>query len=55
MELRFQVHAKIAKPVRDQRIGLDWEANEGGDDTHVEMSFERLDAVTTMVRIAECG
>ncbi len=106
MELRFQVHAKIAKPlaavfaaiidpnelssyfttggasgpleqgatviwkfgampgkfpvkvtklILNERIEFDWEANEGGYDTHVEMSFEAPDADTTIVKIAEYG
>jgi uncharacterized protein YndB with AHSA1/START domain len=46
---------KVTKLVPDQRIEFDWETNEKGYDTHVEMSFEALDSNTTMVRIAEYG
>jgi uncharacterized protein YndB with AHSA1/START domain len=46
---------KVTKLISNERIEFDWEANERGYDTHVEMSFEALDASTTIVRIAEYG
>lgn len=46
---------KVTKLIPNERIEFDWEANEKGYDTHVEMSFEALDAGTTIVRIAEYG
>jgi uncharacterized protein YndB with AHSA1/START domain len=46
---------KVTKLIPNERIEFDWEANEKGYDTHVEMSFEAQDAGTTIVRIAEYG
>jgi len=46
---------KVTKLVPQQRIEFDWEAEEGGYSTHVGMSFEALDAGTTLIRVAESG
>ncbi len=46
---------KVTKLVPNERIEFSWETNEGGYDTHVVMTFEALDAGTTLVRIAESG
>jgi uncharacterized protein YndB with AHSA1/START domain len=45
----------VKKVVRNRLIVLEWEAGEGGYDTRVEMTFEPLDAGSTLVRIAESG
>jgi uncharacterized protein YndB with AHSA1/START domain len=46
---------KVTRLVPNERIELSWEANEGGYDTRVVMTFEPVDAGTTLVRIAESG
>ena len=46
---------KVTKLVPDERIELSWGAAEGGYDTRVVMTFEAVDAGTTLVRIAESG
>ncbi len=46
---------KVTKLVPDERIEFSWETNSGGYDTQVVMSFEAIDAGTTLVRIAESG
>lgn len=46
---------KVTKLVPNERIELDWEANEGGYDTHVVMTFEAVDPGTTLVKISESG
>ncbi len=50
---RFPV--RVTRVVPDERIEFEWEVEGGGYDTKVEMTFEALDANTTMVRIAESG
>jgi len=45
----------VTKLVADERIELDWAASEGGYDTHVVMTFEAVDAGTTLVKISESG
>ena len=46
---------KVTRLVPNERIEFQWEANEGGYDTQVVMTFERLDADRTLVRVAESG
>ncbi len=46
---------QVKKLVRNRLIVLEWQAMDGGYNTHVEMTFEALDAGSTLVRIAECG
>ncbi len=46
---------KVTKLVRNERIELAWEANEGGYDTQVVMTFEALNPGATLVKIAESG
>ena len=46
---------RVVKLVRNERIEFSWETNSGGYDTQVVMSFEAVDAGTTLVRIAESG
>jgi uncharacterized protein YndB with AHSA1/START domain len=46
---------KVTKLVPEERIEFSWETNSGGYDTQVVMSFEAVDAGTTLVRIAESG
>lgn len=45
----------VTKLVPNERIEFSWETNSGGYDTQVVMSFEEVDAATTLVRIAESG
>ena len=40
---------------KDERIVLEWESQEGGYDTRVEMLFKPLDGGATMVQIRESG
>ena len=46
---------KVTKLVPNERIEFSWETNEGGYDTQVVMTFEAVDAGTTLVKIAESG
>lgn len=49
-------HPVIVRQVQNnERIVLEWAAASGGYDTRIEMSFESLDAGSTMVRIQESG
>jgi uncharacterized protein YndB with AHSA1/START domain len=49
------IPVKVTRVVPDERIELSWEAAERGYDTQVVMTFEAVDASTTLVRIAESG
>jgi len=49
----YPVH--VTKLVPNERIEFSWETNSGGYDTAVVMTFEALDAGTTLVHIAESG
>jgi uncharacterized protein YndB with AHSA1/START domain len=46
---------RVTRVVPNERIELAWEAAEKGYDTEVVMTFEAVDAGTTLVRIAESG
>ncbi|HEU5468200.1 MAG TPA: SRPBCC domain-containing protein [Steroidobacteraceae bacterium] len=46
---------KVTRVVPNERIELSWESAEHGYDTQVVMTFEAVDANTTLVRIAESG
>lgn len=46
---------KVTKLVPNERIEIEWAASEGGYDTHVVMTFEAVDATTTLVKISESG
>ena len=46
---------KVTKLVPNERIEIEWAAGEGGYDTHVVMTFEAVDANTTLVKISESG
>ena len=46
---------QVKKVVPNRLIVLEWEAGDRGYNTRVEMSFEALDAGSTLVRIAESG
>ena len=46
---------KVREVVKDERIVLEWEAEEGGYDTRVEMLFKPLEGSATMVQIRESG
>jgi len=52
---RVCLPVKVTKIVPNERIEFSWETNSGGYDTQVVMSFEAVDAATTLVRIAESG
>jgi uncharacterized protein YndB with AHSA1/START domain len=47
------VHFK--KVVPNRSIVLEWKAGDGDYNTRVELTFEPLDAQSTMVRISESG
>jgi uncharacterized protein YndB with AHSA1/START domain len=46
---------KVQEVVTNERIVLEWQAQEGGYDTRVEMLFKPLDGQATMVQIRESG
>lgn len=46
---------KVRRLVPNERIVFEWEANEGGYDTTVEMLFQPLSEQATMVQIRESG
>ena len=46
---------KVTKLVENERIELSWEAAEHGYETQVVMTFEAVDASSTLVRISESG
>jgi uncharacterized protein YndB with AHSA1/START domain len=46
---------KVREVVKDERIVMEWESQEGGYDTRVEMSFKPLEGQATMVQIRESG
>jgi len=46
---------KVTKLVPNERIEIEWASSEGGYDTHVVMTFEAVDASTTLVKISESG
>jgi uncharacterized protein YndB with AHSA1/START domain len=46
---------RVTRLVPNESIEFAWEAAERGYDTQVVMTFEALDADTTLVRIAESG
>jgi uncharacterized protein YndB with AHSA1/START domain len=46
---------KVKEVVPDERIVFEWEAQEGGYDTRIEMKFKPLDDGATMVQISESG
>ena len=45
----------VIRMVRNELIAFEWDAQEGGYRTRVEMRFEALDAKTTLVTISESG
>jgi uncharacterized protein YndB with AHSA1/START domain len=49
----FPVH--VRKVVANRSIVLEWQAADGDYNTRVEMSFEPIDAGSTLVKIAESG
>jgi uncharacterized protein YndB with AHSA1/START domain len=46
---------EVKKVVRNELIVFEWESNEGGYNTRVEMKFEPLDKKSTLVTISESG
>lgn len=50
-----EVPVKVTRLVPNERIELSWEAEEGGYDTRVVMTFEALNQDATLVRVAETG
>ncbi len=54
-EMDIDVKVRVTEIVPNQCIRFDWEGEEPGHFTHVEIVFESLDAHTTMVSIEETG
>lgn len=54
-EFEGEFPVTVTKMIPNQRIELEWEAQEGGYNTHVEMNFKGIDASTTLVTIRESG
>jgi uncharacterized protein YndB with AHSA1/START domain len=46
---------RVRRVVKDQRLVLEWNAAGGDHTIEVEMTFQPLDAATTMVQISERG
>lgn len=46
---------KVTKVVNERLIEFEWEASDGGYDTHVRMRFEPLGPSETLVSISETG
>ena len=46
---------KVREVVPDAKIVFEWEAEEGGYDTRIEMEFKPLDGNATMVQVRESG
>ncbi len=45
----------VRQVIAGERLVFEWESNEGGYNTRVEMVFKPVDARTTMVQIQESG
>ena len=54
-EFEGEFPVKVREVVANDRIVLEWEAEEGGYDTRIEMAFKPLDDGATMVQIRESG
>jgi uncharacterized protein YndB with AHSA1/START domain len=54
-EFEGEFPVKVREVVANERIVLEWEAEEGGYDTRIEMAFKPLDDGATMVQIRESG
>ena len=54
-EFEGEFPVKVREVVKDERIVLEWESQEGGYDTRIEMVFKPLDGGDTMVQIRESG
>ena len=54
-EFEGEFPVKVREVVASERIVLEWEAEEGGYDTRIEMAFKPLDDGATMVQIRESG
>jgi uncharacterized protein YndB with AHSA1/START domain len=54
-ELDEEFDVAVPEAVANQRIVLEWESEERGYDTRVEMTFKPLDAGSTLVQISESG
>jgi uncharacterized protein YndB with AHSA1/START domain len=54
-EFAEEFPVKVKEVVPDERIVFEWEAQEGGYDTRIEMKFKPLDDGATMVQISESG
>jgi uncharacterized protein YndB with AHSA1/START domain len=54
-EFQEEFPVKVRKVVKDERIVLEWESQEKGYDTTVEMLFKPLEGGATMVQIRESG
>lgn len=54
-EFEGEFPVKVREVVANERLVLEWEAEEGGYDTTIEMTFKPLDDGATMVQIRESG
>jgi uncharacterized protein YndB with AHSA1/START domain len=54
-EFEGEFPVKVREIVPNDRIVLEWEAEEGGYDTRIEMRFLALDGGATMVQVRESG
>jgi len=54
-EFEGEFPVKVKEVVPNDRIVLQWEAEEGGYDTLIEMVFKPLDGGNTMLQIRESG
>jgi uncharacterized protein YndB with AHSA1/START domain len=54
-EFEGEFPVKVRHVIRNERIVLEWPAEEAGYDTKVEMSFKPLEGGATMVQISESG
>jgi uncharacterized protein YndB with AHSA1/START domain len=54
-EFEGEFPVKVREIVANERIVLEWEAEEGGYDTRIEMAFKPLEDGATMVQIRESG
>ena len=54
-EFEGEFPVKVREVVTNERIVLEWESEEGGYDTRIEMAFKPLDDGATMVQIRESG
>jgi uncharacterized protein YndB with AHSA1/START domain len=54
-EVEGETPVKVRQIVKNERIVLEWPADEGGYDTRIEMAFKPLEGNATLVQISESG